>query len=284
MKKFEELRKEPKYPYEPEKDEHKATKKMIYDCLKKNDNVDRLYVREEFDDFNTRRRPDVGGVHNNKQLAVEVVNLNEDAEVCEHKQFEYHELGIYVAWVYTSERMHEYIEQELPPSEMMLNLLRWYGALYYCQQDKLIPVFYHYGHWVESPLKLDITWDTLCSLELSFKMHCQFMYDVDNGDIPCVEASQDGIDDDSKCEDKPCKGILKLEEGETVRCKYIDDDVDFFDNNAVVLDMGTHLKINSHTDLVNKLAYHMNELCDITLLKNHTEDDPGYVYDVEFVE
>ena len=282
--KFSELRKEPKYPCETERDEHIATKKMIYNCLKKNDNVDQLYVREEFNDFNTHRRPDVGGMHNNKQLAVEVVNLNENAEECEHKQVEYHELGIYVGWVYTSEMMHEYMEQELPPSEMMLKLLRWYGALYYCQQDKLIPVFYHYGQWVESPLKLDITWDTLCSLELSFKMHCQFMYDVCNGDIFCAEESQDVIDDDSGCGDKPNRGLLKLKQGETVRCKYIDDDVDYFGRNAVVLDMGSHLRKNSHVDLVTKLAYHMGELCDITLLECPIEDGDSYIYDVEFVE
>lgn len=298
--KFTELRKKSGYQYGDESDEHKHTKDGILHWLRKNDHVDRLYVREEFDDFDVNRVPDVGGIHKGKQLAIEVVHLNDDYIEYSKKKTEYHKNNIYDMWVFTSERMHEYIDENKPPSDLMIDLLKRYGCVYYYQDGKLIPVRYVDGYWKKSFIYLSVTWDNLCFAELKYmKYYCaEQKYEVDwlvaeaedfvryrEQELENAEGELYNLQQNSlKSEKKIIKGWINFQEGIPVQCKFIGFDVNPKTQYPVtVFQKNDQLLYGAaHKNLKKQLRGHEGEGCIVTLIKQPSVEGEPFKYTVKF--
>lgn len=291
------LREEPKYNYSNETDEHKYTKQDILRNLQRNDPIDELYVREEFDDFDVNRIPDIGGVHKGKQLAVEVVHLNEDYNEYYKKVKEYHKNKIYDMWIYTSERMHEYVCENNPPSDMMQDLLKRYGCIYYYQVNKLCRMNYIDGEWNESAITLDITWDNLCFAELKYQKYCcvEQKYEVDWLVAETEEfvnyRKQELEQANKEITDLPQEGskkegvsFFRFKLGVPVRVTFVECNYNPETHyDEIILDMGDCLvRCAKHKNLIDKLNGHEGEECVITLFSERSETDNQYRYRVEF--
>lgn len=291
------LREEPKYNYSNETDEHKYTKQDILRNLQRNDPIDELYVREEFDDFDVNRIPDIGGVHKGKQLAVEVVHLNEDYNGYYKKVKEYHKNKIYDIWIYTSERMHEYVCENNPPSDMMQDLLKRYGCIYYYQLNKLYHMNYIDGEWNESAITLDITWDNLCFAELKYQKYCcvEQKWEVDRLVADTEEfvnyrkQELERLDEELKeLPSSPPKKehvpLVEFEEGGSVEGFFVEvKKVPQSKYEEIIFNVdGSLIRCRHHKDLINQLKGHENEPCTVTLLSKPTALDNQYRYEVVF--
>jgi hypothetical protein len=289
---FFDIRVKSKYKYDSESVEHERTKKGVYNCLRKNDKVNKLFVREEFMDFDVNRRPDVGGIHNGKQLAVEVVHLNEDFNEYMAKEEEYFDEGIYTFWLYTPERIQEYMDNDMEPSYLMKDFKRKYGCIYYYNTGKLHSVNYINDEWVEIPVKYPITWDTLCFAELKYKKYCcveqKHMVDwlVSQTKKFVKDGKQQLNEFKQSQEPEKIKRFIRFEENEPVTVIFVGFDTHpRFQHPVTVFRQNEELFFAPyHTDLVKQLVGHENKECTVTLLEKGAKDSKAFKYKVEVLE
>lgn len=162
-----------KYDFSKESNAHKTTKEAVYNQLKNHDNLDDLYFDIE-QSLYSDVTADIGGYHDGKLLAVEIVHSHENYTDYRKKVNSYHKEKIHDFWIYTEERIHEYMEYNLKPCAMMHDLQKRFGRIYYydVEEDVLrIVVFYLEDgeyKWVVLPFPWEISFNNLALSELKY--------------------------------------------------------------------------------------------------------------------
>lgn len=119
-----------KYNFSDESEAHYVVKNGIYNELMNHDDLDKLFFDIEHV-CNSGIVADLGGYHDGKLLAVEIVHTHEDYKEYCKKVKEYHKEKIHDFWIYTEESIRKYIDSGIRPSAMMLDLQKRFSRIYY---------------------------------------------------------------------------------------------------------------------------------------------------------
>ena len=191
-----------------ESDAHRITKNGLYEELQLHDNLDKLYFQEEYQ-FQDDLIADIGGYHEGKMLAVEIVHSHENYDEYKRKVNKYHNENVYDFWCYTKASLENYIDSGKTPSIMMRDLKKRFSRIYYYDVDnkELRGVCFYIEDgeykWVVLPVLFEISFTKLLFSELKFQKYIckEEMYDVDYN----LQETEEFIEYQKKKLNKNCK-------------------------------------------------------------------------------
>lgn len=287
-----------KYDFSDESDAHKDTENLVYHELHDNDSLDELYFNIEHS-LGSNMVADIGGYHDGKLLAVEIVHSHEDYEAYLRKVKAYHKEKIYDFWIFTEESISKYVNNGVKPSLMIMHLQKRFSRIYYYNRDKkelhAVVVSFKNGEyeWIILPQVFEVSFLSFALAESKYQNYIckeeQYVMDFNVAEteeyIKYREESLKEYDDREQFPSEPVNVFnhqFQFELGKPIRLKFVEcvEHPNFHDEVLIVDINGEKWWVANHKSLAESFMRLGHGLLEVTMLSkpNHSIGEYGYQY------